>query len=333
MDHHLILLLHQIIVTVNDLPTAVTATANTQPTCSISSGSILVTAPLGTGYTYSADGITYSSTTLFSGMPSGSYYVTAKNNAGCISAPATVVINAALLPPLAPVTAQTQPTCASTTGVITVNVVNSSNQYSIDGGLSYQTSNNFNNVAAGTYNVTVKNTDGCISAASVAVINAPPATPVQPNISSSVAGSICVGSSVTLTSSASAGNQWYKNGVIIGGAINQTFVPLSSGNYTVIVTNALGCSSAASPQETVTFNEIPVPTISEGATLAFNNCNATIITLSANNAVTNSGNTYQWFLNGNPINVNGTGATYNATHAGNYSVAIINSGSGNIHNV
>ena len=316
----------QIIVTVNDLPGTVLATANTQPTCSITSGSILVASPLGTGFTYSADGITYTSTTLFNALPPGTYYITAQNTAGCISAPTTVVINTAPLPPLAPTTIKAQPTCASITGSITVNVVNSSNQYSIDGGLSYQASNVFNNVAAGSYSVTVKNADGCISSASAAVINAAPLVPTQPNIISSANGSICAGTSVTLTSSASIGNQWFKDGVLISGAINQTFVPTSSGNYTVVVTNASGCSSPVSPVQNITFNPIPVPSISEGATLAFNNCSTTTITLSANNSVTASGNSYQWFLNGNTINVNATGATYNVTQAGNYSVAITNNG-------
>jgi gliding motility-associated-like protein len=231
-----------------------------------------------------------------------------------------------LLSPLAPVTAQTQPTCASATGLITVNVVNNTDNYSIDGGLSFQTNNVFNNVAAGSYSVTVKNASGCVSAGTNATINVAPSIPAQPSIVSSVSGDICVGTAVTLTSSASAGNQWYKDGVIIAGATGQTFAPSFSGNYTVVVTNALGCNSPASPDQNVTFNPIPVPTISEGATLAFNNCSTTTITLSASNSVTTSGNTYQWFLNGNSINVNGNNATYNATQAGSYSVAISNSG-------
>ena len=316
----------EIIVTVNDLPGTVIASANSQPTCSITSGSIIVSSPLGTGFTYSADGITYTSTILFNALPSGTYYVTAKNTAGCISAPTTVVINAAVVPPLAPVTSQTQPTCASATGSITVNVVNSNNQYSIDGGLSYQTSNVFNNVIAGSYNVTVKNEDGCISSASTAIINTAPPIPSQPNISSSASGSICVGTTVTLTSSDATGNQWYKDGVLIAGANNQTFTPSVTGNYTVVETNATGCSSIASPAENVTFNALPVPSVTEGATLAFNNCSTSTLVLTATNANATTGNSYQWFLNGNAINLNGTNATYNATQAGSYSVAITNNG-------
>jgi hypothetical protein len=48
-----------------------------------------------------------------------------------------------------------------------------------------------------------------------------------------------------LSSDASAGNQWYLEGVLILGATSQTYVPTASGHYTDIVT-INGCGSAAS---------------------------------------------------------------------------------------
>jgi gliding motility-associated-like protein len=59
-----------------------------------------------------------------------------------------------------------------------------------------------------------------------------------------------------LTSSSATGNQWYKDGLAISGATNQTYSATASGAYTVIVT-ASGCSSAASAGTTVTVNAIP----------------------------------------------------------------------------
>jgi PKD repeat protein len=49
----------------------------------------------------------------------------------------------------------------------------------------------------------------------------------------------------TLTSSATAGNQWYESGIAIPGETAQDYTFLTNGNYTVVVTIA-GCSSAAS---------------------------------------------------------------------------------------
>ena len=316
-----------IVVTVNDASTAVTATV-TQPTCTNSSGYIVITAPLGTGFTYSVDGSNYTNTTLFSALPAGIYYATAKNNFGCVSSPTPITINTAVAPPLSPLVTVTQPTCATATGSITIlSSTLFTDNFSIDGGLNYQASKIFTGVAPGTYTVTTLNAGGCVSAGTSATVNAALPIPAQPIISSSSASAnICAGNTVTLTSSALTGNQWYKDGVLIAGAINQTYTPNASGEYTVIATNASGCASIPSEAQTITYNPLPIPVISNGATLAFDNCATTVITLTASNTNTSTGNTYQWYLNGNSINVGGNNSTYNANQAGNYSVVITNNG-------
>jgi gliding motility-associated-like protein len=316
-----------IVVTVNDAPSSVTATA-TQPTCTNSSGYIVITSPLGTGFTYSVDGSNYTNTTLFSALPAGIYFATAKNNLGCLSAPTPITINTAVAPPLSPLVTVTQPTCATVTGSITIlSSTLSTDNFSIDGGLNYQASKIFTGVAPGTYTVTTLNAGGCVSAGTAAIVNAALPIPAQPIISSSSASAnICAGNTVTLTSSALTGNQWYKDGVLIAGAINQTYTPNASGDYTVIATNASGCASIPSDAQTITFNPLPIPVISNGATLAFDNCATTVITLTASNTNTSTGNTYQWYLNGNSINMGGNNSTYNANQAGNYSVVITNNG-------
>lgn len=53
-----------------------------------------------------------------------------------------------------------------------------------------------------------------------------------------------------LQSSFATGNQWYLNGVLLPGATGNTYLPVTSGNYTVIAT-INGCSSA--PSNTVAF--------------------------------------------------------------------------------
>ena len=74
-------------VTISSPPAQPTATVSTQPTCAAQSGAITITAPTGSGMTYSIDnGITYTNTTgIFSGVISGTYTVTAKNSSGCVS--------------------------------------------------------------------------------------------------------------------------------------------------------------------------------------------------------------------------------------------------------
>jgi len=48
-----------------------------------------------------------------------------------------------------------------------------------------------------------------------------------------------------LTSSATTGNQWILNGNIIPGATNQTYTPSATGWYSVMLTNANGCSATS----------------------------------------------------------------------------------------
>src|SRR5678809_168180 len=85
------------------------------------------------------------------------------------------IINAAPSGPTAPVVTPTSPTtCTATTGTITVTAPAPAAgiSYSIDGTTYTNTTGVFNNVAPGTYNVTVKNAAGCISSATQAIINA-----------------------------------------------------------------------------------------------------------------------------------------------------------------
>jgi hypothetical protein len=50
----------------------------------------------------------------------------------------------------------------------------------------------------------------------------------------------------TLVSSAPYGNQWYYSNTLLSGATNQTYVPIDTGNYFVIVTDSNGCVSDTS---------------------------------------------------------------------------------------
>ncbi|MDR6843821.1 T9SS sorting signal type C domain-containing protein [Flavobacterium granuli] len=69
-----------------------------------------------------------------------------------------------------------QPNCVTATGQITVNesAVDPADQYSFDDGVTYQASNTKNLLAAGTYKVRVKNTNGCETLATTVILD--PAT-------------------------------------------------------------------------------------------------------------------------------------------------------------
>ena len=125
----------------------------------------------------------YTNTSGVFSVVAGTYNVTVKNAAGCVSAPTALTVNAAPETPAAPVASVTQqPTCDIATGTITVTspVPAAGISYSIDGVDYTNTSGVFSGVVPGTYNVTVKNAAGCVSAPTALTVNAAPETPAAP---------------------------------------------------------------------------------------------------------------------------------------------------------
>src|SRR5688500_14003796 len=91
-----------------------------QPTCATPTGSITVTAPLGAEYSYSIDGTTFQASPIFNGLAPKLYTITVRSSvAGSCEATATEEIKAASGGPTVTKTS-VQPTCAVTTGSITV---------------------------------------------------------------------------------------------------------------------------------------------------------------------------------------------------------------------
>ena len=316
-------------VTVNVQPAnsaTPTASVTAQPTCASATGTITVSSPTA-NLTFSINGSDYSNTNgIFTTVAAGTYNVTAKNTSGCTSAAIILIVNAQPASPITPIITITQPTCSTATGIINITSAGGiGDTYSINDA-TYQLSNTFNSVATATYNVTVKSAGGCISSATVAIVAAQPSIPTTPTITASNASPLCAGTANSLTSSSVTGNQWYNNGVAIAGATNQIYISSLGGSFTVIATNASGCSSAASTPFAFTVNPAPTAVIAQGAQLAFTDCATTSLTLTA---TTDAGSpSYQWYRNAALINA-ATSSTYNATLAGNYTVVISGNGCSN----
>jgi uncharacterized repeat protein (TIGR03803 family) len=153
----------------------------------------------------------------------------------------------------------------------------------------------------------------CVSVSSVVTINYSPIPPT-PSITAGTTTTFCVGASVILTSNAPNGNQWYKDGIAIGGATATTLNVTTSGSYTTIVT-LNGCSSPASNAIVVTVNPIPpAPTITAGGAITF--CQGGSVTLTSS---ASSGN--QWYKDGVAIG-GATATTLNVTTSGSYTVNV-----------
>jgi large repetitive protein len=231
---------------------AVAAFEPLQPTCNLPAGTLTVTAPIGTAYSYSINGgTTWQESPVFAGLEPGTYTITTQNEAGCTSVTAAITINTVPAPPATAVVAPTHPTCPVPSGTLTITApLGDEYTYSIDGGTTWQENPVFTGLTPGQYTVTTQNTAGCTSVGTAITINivpTPPPAPVaiatQPNCTTITKGSITVQSPLNPGYTYSIDGTTWQEGTI--------FADLDGGTYTVSVQNASGCISTT----TVTINQ------------------------------------------------------------------------------
>jgi gliding motility-associated-like protein len=284
------------IVTVNALPAAPTITAS-GPTTFCAGGSVTLTSSAGSTYLWS-NGATTSSINVTS---SGSYTVRVTNANGCQSAASVAKVVTVNALPVTPIITAGGPTTFCAGGSVTL---------TSSAGTSYLWSNgattpSINITASGSYTVKVTNASGCQSAVSAATVVTVNALPITPTITAGGPTTFCAGGSVTLTSSAGTSYLWSN------GASTPSIIIATSGSYTVKITNASGCQSAASVATIVTVNALPaIPTITAGGPITF--CNGGNVTLTSS-----AGTSYLW-SNG------ATTQSINVTTAGSYTVQVTN---------
>ena len=307
----------QVTVKVIEVP-ALPVTIVSQPTCEISTGSIIVSSPLAPGYLYSLDGATYfNNSGVFTGIAPGTYAVSVKNANGCIGANSIVVVNPKPAGPSAPSLDILQPTCDLGTGTITVSSPkNPGNTYSINGIDYTNTSGVFTQVVAGTYKVTVKNSSGCISTETIAVVNQHPLTPQMPVVAST--NPLCPTKTGTITVTSPVGNGLTYS--IDGGSyLNNggVFTSVLPGTYNVSVKNASGCIS---PSVVITIKDpvVDEPKLTISTSGSTSICQGSSVVLTSSESIS-----YQWYKYG--VAIAGANAkTFTASTEGVYTVSRFN---------
>ncbi|WP_157262465.1 Ig-like domain-containing protein [Pedobacter sp. PACM 27299] len=246
---------------------------------------------------------------------SGTYTVKISAN-GCTSeASADAVITVHPVPVKPDVTIAEREFCEGSHTILTSSA-SLGNQWYKDGtAISGATNPTLEVSESGTYTVKVS-ANGCTSEASVdAVITVHP-VPVKPDVTIAER-EFCEGSHTILTSSSSTGNQWYKDGTAIAGAINPTLEVSESGTYTVKVTSN-GCTSEASADAVITVHPVPVKPDVTMAEREFCEGNHTILTSSSS-----TGN--QWYKDGTAI-AGATNPTLEVSESGAYTVKVTSNG-------
>ena len=152
-----------------------------------------------------------------------------------------VCCNGACTPPVIAAPTVTQPTCASgvTTGTVVVNATSANTmEYSIDNGVTYQLSNTFSGLAAGSYNIRVREQGNTTCFANYSgnpvVINALPDLPVV--TAPTVTQPLCpvLTGTIVVNATGISTLEYSVNGGVSYQASN-TFAGLAPGNYNIFV--------------------------------------------------------------------------------------------------
>lgn len=227
------------------------------------------------------------------------YTLTATYSNGC-TASDDVRVTVDIAQPNTPViTSFTQPSCTEPKGSVTLQASEvSSAQYNLTNITNsftgaFQAGRTFTNLDPGNYTFRIKGTNGCQSQpTSSFTIEPRPATPATPTITVGSATTFCQGGSVELTSSATSGNQWFKEGNAISGATSRSLTVIESGSYTVNVSNGQ-CTSVASIPVVVTVNPSVAPTPITSAIA--NNCPLETVDLTTLQPTAATGIEFEWW--------------------------------------
>ena len=272
------------IVTVHALPAASISSAST----TICQGSsVTLTAAPATSYAWS-NGATTQSINVTS---AGNYGVTVSNVYGCTNTSPLTAISVSALPASFISAAGPTTFCNGSSVILSAN---SGTSYLWSNGATTQ---NITANASGNYFVTITNAAGCSAASNeIEVITqttfTSTATAVGPT-------AVCDGAFVTLVASPGTSYLWSN------GATTQGINAGVNGNYSVTVTDALGCTSTSA---NIPVSILPVPNAAITASGATTFCQGGSVVLTGT-----GGNTYVW-------NSSTNGSTLTATQSGTYVV-------------
>ncbi len=211
-------------------------------------GSISITASGGDGnYSYSKDnGTSFQLGSFFNNLLAAAYPILVKDGTGCTFS-TSITIN--------------EPTAVSftfvandvscnggTNGSLTIAGSGGNNTYSYskDSGISYQASNNFINLAAGSYPIVVKDGNNCVSSLPSVMVTEPAVVSfsnIKTDVSTCTPGNEGI---ITVTASGGVGTYQYSkyNGITF--QPSNIFSALLANTYPVVVKDGNGCLSPVS---------------------------------------------------------------------------------------
>lgn len=216
-------------------------TDNVNLTCEEVNGSITLQSS-DEGFTYSLDGINYQEEPTFQNLPAGSYTIYVADQEGCVYTLEAVLFE--IPPVVVDDVVINDTTCGLDNGSVTIIASPSiGNTYSIDGFVTAQSEAIFTDLPPGDYVVDIIDRNDCTTSAQFTILPTVPAEITIDNSSSDFCG-LSVGSiSVDAV----------YNEPLVGFSINDgpiqlspIFEGLSQGDYTLTVSDSIGCTASTS---------------------------------------------------------------------------------------
>ena len=279
-------------------PTAITLTYDkTNLQCyNDGTGTITVNASGGSpAYQYSIDGSNYQASNQFTGLSAGFYNITVVDDSSCTA----TINNIEIAEPseLTAVALETNILCNSdNTGAISVTPTGGTSpyQYSIDAGANYQSSNQFNNLVAGTYNIIVQDDSTCTYTINNIVITEPTALNISTD---SIVNVLCNGDNsgaVAFTTTGGTPNSstpdYYEYSFNdISYTTDSAYTGMTAGNYWIYVQDANACKDSLNFDITEPASALSLTTSSTSSTCGNANGSATV-----NASGGTPGYTYEW---------------------------------------
>jgi gliding motility-associated-like protein len=220
-------------------PNPIITPSVTNPLCNGACTGTINAVPSAGTPAYSFLWTTGATTQIINSLCVGAYTVTVTDANGCI---ATSLTNITQPTAIAGTTTNVNPLCnGGATGSITVNAAGGTGalQYSLNGG-PLQASNLFSGLTAGAYTITVQDANGCTITIPTNLTNPPLLTA---NLVSTTPATCGVSNgAITVTAAGGTGALSYD---LNPGPVNATgvFTGLAAGAYSVIVTDANGCTA------------------------------------------------------------------------------------------
>ncbi|WP_180336346.1 T9SS type B sorting domain-containing protein [Pontibacter ramchanderi] len=292
------------------MPTDFTVTP-AAATCGNPNGSVVVSNVVGgvAPYKYSSNGTTFQDNATLTGLAEGTYTITVQDARGCTISKSVNISNVPGPSDFAYTTASSS--CGGANGSITVGAVTGgtgTKTYALNGG-SFQSSNVFTGLLAGTYTIAVKDANNCTITKEVTVGDVAGPSNFAATVENTTCGAANGQITVTGVTGGTGSYTYSRDGVNF--QASATFTGLAVGAHTVTVKDAKGCTFAKSFTLTNVAGPSAVTATAQAASCQNNDGTITVGT------VTGGTGTMSYSINGTTFQA---GKVFSGLAAGTYTV-------------